>query len=819
MKVFFDLIQSQRRFFRDWNRDEDFPLLLTYFSDATLLANRGSLSAHPVVVGVANLPTNLYQSNLVTVGYLDTSIEYSPGLDPDGKREVKRALIGMQVSAMMEQFMIASYEGCYVQLPVAGEDDGPRRARYFPGLFDAALDYPEMVSLLGIKSGCCGICHWKTEFGGVDFKGGDFRHGVGVPRTEKRSREAFEAIGSESKKSKRKELVNRFGVHPQRPSALWGFNGSCPIDRLPDSIPASLRIKLEHWALLDRSKYHNASVDRRSLDVHIIVSTETMHEVDLGLTCYLRSAIFEILRDDGLTLEMIEETVNQPLLRAMTIESRWQGLFHPPLTRETSDVIGYFGGCAKVQASEHRSVLQVLVPVLCRALGFKHDATRLAAVYLKYYTSRERRLTPGKYHTEETLAETERLFSVFHKRLLDLRPGGRTEYNQSKAHVQLHFSERVRRAGHSFVTTGEAGESQNAKIKAPYKGNLTNKQTRHVANQLVRIRRQTEAAGKLKKMAARTAVLPSPVSNGQPGGTVKYDTSFVIAARNDSVAFTKHSNVRGRDIFDTDQLQNYVDTVDSRLETHRSFSLEQLNGQHRYFTKTFGSPDIARRFLSEIAWWATHERDYSEIFDPETFVLRMKAVRNAVSASVWPGEERRHSQHRILQRLRCNPSFRTQDVDEKTILWNDFVAIRGQYEHLGEHTWYARLILMFHLQCPSSGEWLQYAFVRYMIRVEHKNNEMARVARSDDEPQVTQLKYATRRMNNKEVWYYGLLLVECIERKIQVIAGNEEASLSLRKSRGEPKYWLQDKTAKFLVNNYVWQSQTEHQYTLINEAI
>lgn len=814
MKDFYGLIRSQRKFAKDWNKDEDFPLLLTYFSDATLLANRGSLSAHPVVVGIANLPVELYASNLITVGYLDSSIQYTAGTSPEVKRQIKRSLVGLQVSAMMEQFVKASYEGCVIDVPpTAGPGCSEGSRRYFPGLFDAALDYPELVSILGIKSGCCGICCWKTEIGcGPDFKEADFRNGIEVRRSEKRSREWFEEMRQAKKKGPVKNLVHKYGAHPQRPSALWGFNGSCPIHCIPEFVPSRLRVTLENWAIFEGAT--KRGIDRRSLDIHSVVSQETMHEIDLGLTCYLREAVFELMKDSGMTLKMIEAAVNQPLLRTMAHESRWQGLFHPPLTRETADVIGYFGGCSKVQASEHRSVLQAMVPVLCRTLGRDHEATRLAALYLKYYTTRECRLKANNSHTDESLEETDRLFFKFHKRLLDLQPGGKASYNQPKAHAQLHFAERVRRAGHSYITTGEAGESQNAKVKAPYKGGRTNKQTSQVASQLVRHRRQAEAAQKLSREATKTVVLPHIGSSA--GGVDKYQTSFVIAARTDSVAFTKYSNVRGRDSFDTDQVQNFVDCCSSGLEPGApgSKTFETLNKQHQHFMSIFGSPVIAERFLAEIVWWATNERDYRDVLDPVTLNLRLKIVRNAVSASVWPGEERVSSRHRILQRLRCNSNFRSRDVDDRAIMWNDFVAIRGQFEHMGEHTWYARLVLMFHLQCPNSGEWLQYAFVRYLTRLETKDKEQSRLSKSDDEPQVTYLKYTTRRSNNKEVWYYGILLVECIERKVHVIAGNDEASQSLRYSRGEPEYWHDDKSAKFLLNHYIWQSQSSHQYTL-----
>ena len=822
MKEFYNLIRSQRNFIGDWDEERDFPLLLTYFSDATLLANRGSLSAHPVVVGIGNLPSSLYPSSLVTVGYLDTSIQFDGDLNPPARRRVKRQLIAMQVFAMMEQFVRASYEGCEVDIPTLASDDHRAKVRYFPGLFDAALDYPEVVSMLGIKSGYCGMCYWKTDAGTpCCFEMSDFRQGTNSPRTEKRSRETHDEMRATKRRVEMKALVDKYGAHPQQPGALWGFNGSCPVENIPTCVPLDTRIRIEHWAIYDT--LINPAADRRALDLHIVVSQETMHEIDLGLTCYLRRAVLELLRTDhGMTNELIEEKVNQPLLKCLTQESRWQGLFHPPLTRETNSILGYFGGCSKVQASEHRSVLQVLVPVLCRALGFRDTITRLVALYLKYYTTRERRLTPEKYHTEESLAETERLFYKLHRRLLQLQPGGRTSYNQPKIHAQVHFAERVRRAGHSLITTGEAGESLNAKVKAPYKGGRTNRQTSRVADQLVRHRRQAEAAQRLNTLALRSAVLPSSGAEG-----IKYETSFVLATKTDSVAFTKHSNVRGADIFDTDQLQHFVDTC--RVRWNNSIGrtkselmcnadkpevLKDMTGQHQYFMKTFGDTVIAERFLSELAWWATKERDYSDVLDPCSMLLRTKVVRNAVSASVWQGQDRLESQHRLLQRLRCDPSFRSRDADKEMAMGNDFVAIRGQSEHLGEHLWYARIILMFHLQCPSSREWLQYAFVRYMTRVEHKDDESKRFASSDDEPRVTCLRYATRKINNQEVWYYGLLLVECIERKVQVIAGNDQASLSLSSSRGEPQYYQQDKAAKFLLNHYVWQSQANHAYTL-----
>ena len=204
MKDFHNIIQSQREFLGDWNEGTDFPLLLTYFSDATLLANRGSASAHPVVVGIGNLPQRMYAGNLITVGYLETTIQYSLNLSKDEKRQVKKALVAQQVSAMMEQFVRASYMGYQTDL-----SPGPRGEthqdhdyiRFFPGLFHAALDYPEVVSILGIKTGSCGICYWNAGLGGPTPSDKErFAHGVTVHRSEKRSRESWSEMNGISKK-------------------------------------------------------------------------------------------------------------------------------------------------------------------------------------------------------------------------------------------------------------------------------------------------------------------------------------------------------------------------------------------------------------------------------------------------------------------------------------------------------------------------------------------------------------------------------------------------------------------------------------------
>ena len=160
MKEFRELLECQRKALGDWKAGRDLPVLLTYFSDATLLANKGSMSAHPVVVGIGNIKdASDYMSSLVTVGYLDPKISFSTGLSDDEASQVKRALVSKQVGAMMEQFKRCSFLGHKIT------SKGGQNFRIFTGLFDCAIDNPEVSLLLGHKSGYCGMCFWKSHPG------------------------------------------------------------------------------------------------------------------------------------------------------------------------------------------------------------------------------------------------------------------------------------------------------------------------------------------------------------------------------------------------------------------------------------------------------------------------------------------------------------------------------------------------------------------------------------------------------------------------------------------------------------------------------
>ena len=147
MREFTEILEFQRKAYGDWDPTTDLPIMLTYFSDGTLLANKGSMSAHPVIVGIGNVPAESYPGTFVTLGYLDPKMEFQPGLSEDEAAQVKRALVAQQVGAMLEQFKRCSFMGYKL------EDHNGKTLRMFTGLFDCAIDNPEVSLLLGHKSG------------------------------------------------------------------------------------------------------------------------------------------------------------------------------------------------------------------------------------------------------------------------------------------------------------------------------------------------------------------------------------------------------------------------------------------------------------------------------------------------------------------------------------------------------------------------------------------------------------------------------------------------------------------------------------------
>ena len=808
MKEFSEMLEFQRRAFGDWEPETDLPILLTYFSDATLLANKGSMTAHPVVVGIGNVPSASYPDTFVTVGYLDPKLTFESGLSDDDSAQVKRALVSQQVGSMMEQFKRSSFIGHRKR----GPDN--RIYRIFTGLFDCAIDNPEVSLLLGHKSGYCGFCYWKTEIGSDEM------------RTESRTRDVLERMRKSMRKADTKALIDQYGCHPQ-PSGLWGFNGSCSPDCLPDYLPSRL-------AGIIRASF-GPSVTM-FLDVHAVVSTERMHEIDVGIAVYVRDTAFEILRTSGFSEKEVEE-VNDGLWNCLNFESRWQGLVHPPKKRETAILRGYLGGITRVEASEHRAMLQVMVPVCYRFLGAKHTVTRLYALFVKYYAVRERRLTSSGSHTRESLAETERLFDVLLARLqehqpLDEKTGEQKNLDTPKIHAQRHFAEAVIRVGTTAISTGEAGEANNAKVKAPYVGRRTNRQTDHVTEQLARRQREAEATSRLR------IHLPPP----EPGRT--YDTSFLIAARTDTCSLTKHTNVRGHNRTSTYDIMQFVEKAIGMSKNPREMAKVdltsakgfcedltvardpesakmQFSNNEKHMRLVFGSPQIARCLLEELSHFflgSGSAEDFKGATDP---AIDLKIVTNAVCPSVACGDNRTMNNSRILQRLRANPRFRVSQKSrrgpERLGLWMDFVAVAGERPHQGDDLYYARLLLLFHVQDSVTSAWTQMAFVRYLSRVESKDDEERRWGATDDEPRLTRLKYSVRIKRGTQHWWYGVILVQSIVRKIHVVAGNQRAAESLVTSRGEEAYKQADKEAIFLLNHYVWEAKSSSKYEIEGE--
>lgn len=183
------------------------------------------------------------------------------------------------------------------------------------------------------------------------------------------------------------------------PCGLWGFNGSCP----PTEID-------EKFDLDDRSRRLFQKIGTRSdwTDVNRAIGPERLHDLDSGLTIHVRDATFHSLKKSKWKDKEINE-INSALRSCAFQESQWQGFRYPPEKREVESVLrGYFGGTSRVEAVEHRTMLQIWIPVLCRFLEPTSPQVRLAAAYTRYYMIREQRGlgTFERYHTPETLQET-----------------------------------------------------------------------------------------------------------------------------------------------------------------------------------------------------------------------------------------------------------------------------------------------------------------------------------------------------------------------------------------------------------------------------
>ena len=476
-----------------------------------------------------------------------------------------------------------------------------------------------------------------------------------------------------------------------------------------------------------------------------------------------------------------------------------------------------------------------MVPVLYRFLGKNHKITKFAASFLKYYRTRMRRfdISPeGRFHTERTLAETDRLLHKVRNGLIELSKESNESETDSddeatarsntapKMHAQNHFSELVRRNGFSTMLTGELGENNNAKIKAPYKGGRTNRQTHAVTQQLV----NHERAAKVSRHF--TGLLAS-VEPDLPGR--KYETSGAMAIAADACCLTKFTSVRSKDhltvldivlwsegrvgsksnpvtmeAFDT--TRNPAD----RLMYGEAFASDQ-SGQtreSRLMMEIFGHESVAEEFLRELQWQFGMDKDDDVSAVGDISGIKLRFSRKAVVPAVWRGQSRL-SRNRLLQTLRCHQKFHGHQ-------WCDFVAVTGSCPDKGDELYYGRLLFFFHLPLPD-GSRLQMAFLRWCSRMDHKVSESGETLK-DEELDIFRLKYTTynQAKTGKKRWLYGVILAESIIRKVHIVAGNTEAGKSL--ANPHPARGATATEAElgvvFLCNNYVWERSGKKPYEL-----
>ena len=799
MYSFYELIKKQREGVGDWDPEGDVVLLLVFFSDATLLANKGSLSAHPVVLSIANLPPKLATGNQLLLGFLSEFDKTRKEGGSEDKRDfnvadhgqLRRAMMAKQTAAMVSPLVRASYEGVPFISPVNG-----RKMRFFPTLFCAPLDHPEICSHLGVKSTYCGICKWKGKGYENDKKI--------VFRTEADSIEFVEMIRKAPTRNI-DSLRLKQGAHGQR-SGLWGFNGSAPTHALP----AGLTSRTERSVRL-----HGSTTPWT--DIHLAVAGEMMHEIDLGVLIYARKAVLYHLRETQAMKDSAIEALNEAIRLAMTHESRWAGLRYPPSKKTTAVLQGYYGGTSRVEAGEHRSVLQYCVPILVRFLGYNDPATRLMACVIKYYRARQVHpadIQPGlRTHTPQSLRHVDKLFDQMKSMLKDVKPPTKSE-ETPKMHQQSHFRLQVMRLGTTSITTGQAGEANNAKIKSSVSGKRTNMQKVSVERTIVKLYRRSRA----------TCVIRSGRTSALPASQKRYKTSEILAAQKDFCVFSSQRNVRKKDRLTTVDIHNYVrnhigslarprqmakydGTTDVRRDLFHLAPADSFKDQDTVLNKKlgliFGDWSVAKAFLSELSFFLTGQ-SLGDTFSGE-FNFTLKIVHSASNPSVLAHASRKDTNVRLLQKLRADPAFR----DSKKMQY-DFVAVVADSPHKGDPLWYARILLLFHIQDPGNkGTWRQLVFLRYLAREEKLDDELRRIRKSDSEPNVTPLVYSHRQRKNKTVWYYGVCSIESIIRKVHVVAGNAEGSNSLRNSRGERSFFEVDRRAKFLLNNNIFDSTKE----------
>ena len=774
-----------------------------FFSDATLLANKGSLSAHPVMLSIGNLPASLAQKSQIMLGLL---AEFDKGVKINGDSnqknlteeehgQIRRALMAKQTAAMVAPLVHASYEGIRFTSPLDGE-----QMRMFPTLFCAPLDHPEICSHLGIKNGYCGVCKWMPENNDKDRA--EYRkEGDSVLFVDTISKAPARNIHALKKKQ---------GAHGQR-SGLWGFNGSSPVDRIPRSLSQATKVGVQ-----------KVGCSTPWTDLHLSVAGETMHEIDLGILVYAKNAVVQHLRDGLDKSDQEIEAINEALRLAMAEESRWPGLPYPPTKKVTAVLQGYLGGSSRIEAGEHRAVLQFIVPILVRFLGMDDPSTRLMAHIVEYYRARQVRdqeIQPvDRVHTLESLDRVDELFSEV-KRSLQEIGFSNTSKETPKMHQQTHFRLQVMRLGLSSITTGQAGEANNARLKAPVKAGRTNKQKGVVLRTIVKLYRRSRAsaAASRDKLRGRVVCRTSTLAR-------RYKRHGYLAVQRDQCVYPNQRYVPKQNRFTTLDIYNWTRfrlgsaahprqmakrdaTIDLRRDLFDSVPIDSLKDKdsplNRQLETVFGDWTVGRAFANELSFFLTGEKD-SFAYGVN---LVLKTVPAASNPSVVSRPSREETEVRVLHKIHADPNYRGSNTT-----WYDFIAIKGEVPDKGDQVWYARLVLLFHIRDPrKKGKWRQLAFVRYLTRQELLQDELQRLRRPG-EPQTTSLTFSKRQRNGKVVWYYGVCSSEAILRRIHVVAGNSEGSVSLRYSKGDRRYFEVDRKAKFLLNYNIFEYPTPAYY-------
>lgn len=817
MRAHEDLIRKQRSAIGDWRGfGKDVSLLVTLYSDGTHLANKGTLNAHPMLMGIANLKFEEYQRALSYLGFLNVGVAEC-GSTKKRMKDIpteKSALLAIQVRCIVDQIKRASFTGFEVEV-------NEKQYRFFPALFDMPVDNPEMTSLLGLLRGYCGECEWRVDGSRLSDSVGSF------PAYERRTEYAARALS----------LGDERGYRNME-CGLWGFNGSTPRDSVPESVK-------------DYASFCRAGAWTPMTDLYRAVSTERLHQLDSGITLVLQQITVKTLREDREWPAAKIERMNNALENCVVRDSRWSGLRFPPRKKEVgAKLTGYFGGSSRVEASEHRTVLQVVVPVLFRFLGRNHPLTRLWCLYLKYYITRERRHAFPRLHSLESLQEAERLGLALYESLM--RQSERDQ--RPKVHVLSHFTESVKREGFSEILSGDVHEGSHRVIKQFYRSSRTNKQKATIVRQVSQLIRRSLIVERQRKAA--------DTPKDSPCCPARRRTTATLARELDMCCLMNPSLRRSETRFDLSLILEWV--REQRDYFSRSASLE--GGKSPWgpvFKEHFGSWTTAAAMLEEISRTLFDSQPVETILHQYP-MAKVLIVPSATAPCVPWGQDRQTTRQRYLASLRCNRKFRVKrtkiEEDEQmrgvfdsdgATCWIDSVAVADSNDHDGEPVWYGRIALLFYLNVfdfasgreSRSQEWMPFLLLRGLQRNVNFQSERSRMVDGDDEPWITPVSYSIRAneettgtwerflptlpdcvsgegssRSQRATWWFELISPDMVLRKIHLVAGNDDAEASLRDSCGESEHNASDSNAEFLINHYIWERSGLKDYLIGGES-